>query len=169
MRVNHDITAPEVLLIDESGKKAGLLPLADALERAHEQNMDLVEISPLTDPVVCKILDYGKHLYDENKKRHKAKARQKQAEVKEVKFHLVISDADYAVKLRNAKRFLAASHRVKVSMWFRGREISKQEIGLKRLHKFAADLQEDADIEQRPNLIGKSLSMLLVPKRKKKG
>lgn len=156
------------MLIDEEGKKAGVVALDAALALAKRKSLDLVEISPTAKPPVCKLLDYGKYRYRESKKRHEAKVRQKHIDVKEVKFHLVISEADYEVKLRNAKRFLGQDNRVKASIWFRGREISKQEIGLQRLQRFAADLAEVADVEQQPNLLGKSMSMLLVPKRKKK-
>lgn len=131
--------------------------------------MDLVEIAPLAKPVVCKILDYGKFKYRENKKQHEARVRRKQVDVKEIKFHLVISEADYGVKLRNAVRFLNDGDRVKVSVWFRGREISKQQIGMERLRRFARDLQDYGAVEQAPNLEGKRMNMLIVPKRNKVG
>ena len=166
LRVNEDITVSEVLLIGAEGNQIGVTPTRKALAMAREQEMDLVEIAPFARPVVCKILDYGKYKYRESKKRHEARIKQKTVEVKEIKFHLVISRADYEVKLRNAVRFLTAGNRVKVTLWFRGREVSKQEIALERLNRFADDLAEQADVEQRPNLEGKRLTMLLVPKRK---
>lgn len=135
---------------------------------AKNQGLDLVEIAPTSNPVVCKILDYGKYKYRESKKRHEARTRQKQVEVKEIKFHLIISEADYQVKLRNAMRFLDGGNRVKVSLWMRGREVVKQDIAQARLKRFSDDLAELADIEQQPNLEGKRLGMLLVPKRKKR-
>lgn len=180
MRFNHDIVAPEVLLIDadekdgkdgtkgKKGTKIGEVSLSEALDIAQARGLDLVEIDPTKQPVVCKLVDYGQYRYNESKKRHRARAHQKQIEVKEVKFHLVISEADYDVKRRRAERFLTQGNRVKASIWFRGREISKQEIGLQRLQRFAEDLSPHADVEQQPNLLGKSMSMLLVPKRKKK-
>lgn len=164
--MNEDITVSEVLLIGAEGNQIGVTPTRKALAMAREQEMDLVEIAPFARPVVCKILDYGKYKYRESKKRHEARIKQKTVEVKEIKFHLVISRADYEVKLRNAVRFLTAGNRVKVTLWFRGREVSKQEIALERLNRFADDLAEQADVEQRPNLEGKRLTMLLVPKRK---
>lgn len=140
-----------------------------ALRMAQEQKMDLVEIAPQAKPVVCKILNYGKYKYRESKKRHEARVKQKAVEVKEIKFHLIISRGDYEVKLRNAIRFLTNGNRVKTTLWFRGREVAKQSIALERLKEFATDLADHADIEQTPNLEGKRLTMLLVPKKKKIG
>lgn len=135
------------------------------MAKAREANLDLVEIAPTATPVVCKILDYGKYKYQESKKRHQARVRQKQVELKEIKFHLVISDADYAVKLKNARRFLEGGNRVKVTWWFRGREVSKQDIALRCSERFVADLEDIADMEQAPSLEGKRLHMLLTPKK----
>ena len=168
MRVNGDIIAGEVRLIDADGKQAGIVPLSDALRRAGEQSLDLVEISPGSTPPVCKILDYGKHKYWQNKKRHEARAKQKQVEVKEIKFRLSISSADYEVKLRSAERFLQEGNRVKAAIWFRGREIVKQDYGQEKLRQLSKDLNELADVEQAPNMEGRRLQMLFVPKRKDK-
>lgn len=143
-----------------------MVKLEAALRMASEQEMDLVEIVPNAKPVVCKILNYGKYKYRESKKRHDARVKQKAVEVKEVKFHLIISKGDYDVKLRNAIRFLSNGNRVKATLWFRGREVSKQHLGLERLKQFSDDLAEIADVEQAPNLEGKRLTMLLVPKKK---
>ena len=167
LRINHDITVSEVRLIDEKGQQAGIVPIEKALQMATTAEMDLVEIAPLAKPVVCKILDYGKFKYRENKKRHEARVRRKQVEVKEIKFHLIISEGDYEVKLRNATRFLNDGDRVKVSVWFRGREISKPKIGMERLQRFAGDLAEVGTVEQAPNMEGKRMNMLIVPKRGK--
>lgn len=168
MRVNGDIIAREVRLIDADGKQAGIVPLSDALRRADEQSLDLVEIAPGSTPPVCKILDYGKHKYWQNKKRHEARAKQKQVEVKEIKFRLSISSADYEVKLRCAERFLQEGNRVKAAVWFRGREIVKQDYGQEKLRQLSKDLNELADVEQAPNMEGRRLQMLFVPKRKDK-
>lgn len=167
LRTNQNITAAEVLLIDQNGQQAGVVKTEVALRLAQEQDLDLVEIAPQSRPVVCKILNYGKYKYRESKKRHEARTKQKVVEVKEIKFHLIISRGDYEVKLRNAVRFLGDGNRVKVSLWLRGREIAKQDLALARLTEFSTDLAEYADVEQKPNLEGKRLSMLLVPKKKK--
>lgn len=132
---------------------------------ARGAELDLVEVAPTAKPVVCKILDYGKYKYRESKKRHEARVRQKQVELKEIKFHLVISDADYAVKLRNARRFLSDGNRVKVTWWFRGREVSKIDIAMRNLDRFVADLSDLAEVEQKPNLEGKRLHMMMTPKK----
>lgn len=165
LRVNADISASEVRLIDHEGNQAGIVSIASAQAMAQAANLDLVEIAPSASPVVCKILDYGKYKYHESKKRHEARVRQKQVELKEVKFHLVISEADYAVKLKNARRFLEAGDRVKVSWGFRGREMSKVDIAMRNVQRFIADLEEVASVEQAPNLEGKRLNLLLTPKK----
>lgn len=134
---------------------------------ARDAELDLVEVAPTAVPVVCKILDYGKYKYRENKKRHEARVKQKNVEVKEIKFHLVISEADYAVKMKNARRFLESGNRVKVSWWFRGREVSKVDIAMRSLERVVADLADIGDVEQKPNLEGKRLHMLLTPKKKR--
>ena len=168
MRVNGDIIAGEVRLIDADGKQAGIVPLSDALRRAGEQSLDLVEISPGSTPPVCKILDYGKHKYWQNKKRHEARAKQKQVEVKELNFVFLsvapIMKLNYAV--RNV--FLQEGNRVKAAIWFRGREIVKQDYGQEKLRQLSKDLNELADVEQAPNMEGRRLQMLFVPKRKDK-
>ena len=132
---------------------------------ARAANLDLVEIAPAEKPVVCKILDYGKHKYRESKKRHEARMKQKQVELKEIKFHLVISEADYAVKLKNAKRFLESGNRVKASWFFRGREVSKIDIAMRTLERFVSDLEAVSDVDQKPNMEGRRLQMLLTPKK----
>ncbi len=155
------------MLIDHDGQRTGVVKIEIALRMAQEQSMDLVEIAPQSKPIVCKILNYGKYKYRESKKRHEARVKQKAVEVKEIKFHLVISPGDYEVKLRNAIRFLNSGNRVKTTLWFRGREVVKQSIALERLKGFAKDLEEIAEVEQMPNLEGKRLTMLMVPKKKK--
>ncbi len=155
-------------LIDADGKQIGVIALAAAMERAEQEGLDLVEISPEAKPPVCKLLDYGKHKYRENKKRHEARARQKQTEVKEIKFRLSISRADYEVKLRNAVRFLGEGNRVKAAIWFRGREIIKREIGHARLLRLSQELEEIAEVEKPPLMEGRRLHMLLAPRKQAK-
>lgn len=155
-------------LIGADGQQIGIVSRAEAQKQAFENNMDLVEISPDTSPVVCKLLDYGKYKYRENKKRQEAKSRQKQVEVKEIKFRLATGEGDYNVKLRNAVRFLGEGNRVKALVAFRGREIVKQEIGRERLSRLQQDLQEYADVERAPILEGNRLHMFFMPKAKDK-
>lgn len=166
LRINQDITAAEVRLIGPDGAQIGVVSLAEAQRRARALNLDLVEISPDARPCVCKLLDYGKFKYRESKKRQEARTRQKQVEVKEIKFRLATGEADYAVKLRNAVRFLEGGDRVKALVAFRGREIVKQSLGRQRLERLREDLGELADVERGPVLEGNRLQMFFMPKTK---
>lgn len=166
MRINRHILAPEVRLIGPDGAQIGVLPLEEALRRAEDGGMDLVEIAPHAKPVVCKILDYGKHKYQESKRRHEARGLRRPARVKEVKFRLSISDSDYAVKLRNAVRFLEEGDRVKAAVWFRGREIVRQKLGMELLERLRADVRRLADFDRAPAMEGRRLQVLLVPKQR---
>ena len=168
LRINQDITSSQVRLIGLDGQQIGVTSLTDALKKAEDINMDLVEISPDANPVVCKILDYGKYKYRESKKRQESKAKQKQVEIKEIKFRLATGEGDYTVKLRNAIRFLESGNRVKALIAFRGREISKQDLGKLRLARFTQDLQHVADVERGPILEGNRLNMFFTPKAKDK-
>lgn len=156
---------PEVRLIDSEGKQVGVVPLERALDYAEESSLDLVEIMPNETPSVCKLLDYGKHKYRERKKRHEARAKQKQIMVKEVKFRLSTSTGDYETKIRNVRRFLEGGDKVKVSLWFRGREIVKTGLGFEMLDRVAKDVSDIASVEQRSKLEGKRALMMLVPLR----
>ena len=166
MRINQDITSSKVRLIGADGRQRGTLALAEAQKEADEAGLDLVEISPNARPAVCKLLDYGKFKYRENKKRQESRSRQKQVEVKEIKFRLATGEADYAVKLRNAIRFLDDSNRVKAFIAFRGREIVKQHLGRERLLRLQSDLEDYADVERGPSLEGNRLQMFFTPKAK---
>ena len=166
LRINRQITAPEVRLIGPDGAQIGVLPFDEALSRAEENGMDLVEIAPHAKPIVCKILDYGKHKYQESKRRHDARGRHRPTRVKEVKFRLSISDSDYGVKLRNAVRFLEEGNRVKAAVWFRGREIVRQNLGMELLDRLRVDLRELADFDRAPAMEGRRLQVLLVPKQR---
>lgn len=141
------------------------MPIAEAQQAALEAELDLVEISPNAEPPVCRIMDYGKFLFEESKKRHAAKKKQKQIQVKEVKFRPGTDIGDYQVKLRNLVRFLESGDRVKITMRFRGREMAHQEIGLKLLERLEADLGEHGVIEQRPKLEGRFMVMVVAPKK----
>ena len=151
-------------VISPEGEQLGILPLSEARRIAQDYEMDLVEISPNASPAVCRVMDYGKHLYDASKKRHEAKKRQKQITVKEVKFRPNTDVGDYAVKLRNLTRFLAAGNKTKVTLRFRGREMAHKELGLEMLRAVEHDLAELAVVEQQPVLEGRQMVMVLAPK-----
>ena len=133
---------------------------------AEEAEMDLVEVSPTAKPPVCRIMDYGKFIFEEKKKRHDAKKKQKQIQIKEVKFRPWTEEGDYQVKLRNLVRFLTAGDKTKVTLRFRGREMAHQELGLKLLKRVAADLDELGTVEQFPRLEGRQMVMVIAPKKK---
>lgn len=155
-------------LIGADGQQVGVIALAEALQRARREKKDLVEISPDARPPVCKILDYGEFKYKKSKRQRKTRARQKQADMKEIKFRIATGEGDYQVKLRNAVRFLSAGSRVKALVAFRGREIAKKELGEQRLHRLREDLVEYADVERGPVLEGARLHMFFTPKTKRK-
>ena len=146
--INGEITAPQLRLVAENGDQLGIVAVGDALRMAEEQNVDLVEIAPLAVPPVCKLMDYGKFRYREQKKAHEAKLKQKQIQVKEVKIRPGTDENDYQVKLRNLARFLNEGDKVKVTLRFRGREMAHQELGLAQLQRIEADVGELAIVEQ---------------------
>ncbi len=164
-RVNHDIKSESVRLIDAAGSQAGIVPLEEALLAAKETGFDLVEISPNAEPPVCRLMDYGKFLFQQNKKRQASKKRQQVIHLKEVKFRPGTEEADYQTKLRNLKRFLNHGDKTKVTLWFRGREMRHQELGMKLLRRVEADLEELAKVEQFPKMEGRRLSMVLTPRK----
>ncbi|WP_197723406.1 translation initiation factor IF-3 [Thiomicrorhabdus aquaedulcis] len=166
--INEAISASEVRLTDAQGQQAGIVPLKEALEAAREAGLDLVEISSKSTPPVCKIMDYGKYLYQQQKKQHEAKKNQKQVQVKEVKFRPGTEEGDYQVKLRNLLKFLNNGDRVKVTIWFRGREITHKELGMKMLERIREDIQDVAVVEQMPKMEGRSLQMMVAPTKKGK-
>ena len=145
----------------------GIVSIGDALRRAEELNVDLVEIAPTASPPVCRLMDYGKFKYQEQKRTHEAKLKQKQIQIKEVKFRPGTDEGDYQIKLRNLKRFLDDGDKAKVSLRFRGREITHQDIGMRLLERVRDDLQEHGQVEQMPKLEGRQMIMVLGPKRKK--
>ncbi|NIQ08440.1 MAG: translation initiation factor IF-3 [Gammaproteobacteria bacterium] len=164
-RLNDEITSAEVRLIGKDGEQIGVLPIQEALDRAEEAELDLVEIVPNAEPPVCRIMNYGKYLFELSKKKQAAKKKQKQIQVKEVKFRPGIEDGDYEVKLRNLTRFLNHGDKVKVTLRFRGRELAHQELGAKMLDRIEADLEELAVVEQYPKMEGRQMVMVLAPKR----
>ena len=166
-RINGEITAPEVRLIGTNGEPVGIVSLAEAFRLAEEVDLDLVEIAPNASPPVVRIMDYGKFRYQEQKKAHEAKQRQKIISVKEVKLRPGTDDGDYNVKLRNVIRFLEDGDKCKVTLRFRGREMAHQDIGLRMLERLKVDLEQYAQVEQHPRMEGRQMVMMLAPKRKK--
>ena len=165
--MNQDIRAPRVLLIDQNGEKQGVMPTSAALEAAEEAGMDLVQIVSTSEPPVCKILDYGKFRFQEQKKKAEARKRQKVVELKEIKLRPNIDTHDYEVKAKAMHRFFEEGDKVKVTLRFRGREMAHQELGLKQLQRIEADLAEIGVVEQHPKLEGRMMGMLIGPKKKK--
>jgi translation initiation factor IF-3 len=163
-RINEAIRAREVRLIDENGQNVGVVSRADALERAVAAGLDLVEVSPDAEPPVCKILDFGKYKYQEQKKAAEARKNQKIVEIKEIKMRPSIDDHDYDVKIRSIKRFFEEGDKVKVTLRFRGREMAHQELGYQLLQRVKAELQELSKVEAEPRLEGRQMVMVLAPR-----
>lgn len=145
----------------------GIVSLREALAKAEDADLDLVEIAPQAQPPVCRVMDYGKYKYQESKRQHEAKLKQKQIQIKEVKFRPGTDENDYQVKLRNLVRFLGEGDKAKVTLRFRGREMAHQEFGLELLKRIETDLAEHATVEQFPKLEGRQMIMVLAPKRRK--
>ncbi|MGQ9684888.1 MAG: translation initiation factor IF-3 [Thiobacillaceae bacterium] len=167
LRINGEIDASQVRLIGEDGQQLGIVSLREAILKAEDAELDLVEIAPQAQPPVCKIMDYGKFKYQEQKKQHEAKLKQKQIQVKEIKFRPRTDEADYQVKLRNLIRFLTDGDKTKVTLRFRGRELAHQEFGVQLLKRIEEDLMEYGSVEQFPKLEGRQMVMVLAPKKKK--
>jgi translation initiation factor IF-3 len=164
-RRNEQITAPRVRVIGADGSQVGVMVTRDAIAKAAESELDLVEVSPNADPPVCKIMDYGKYLYQKDKAQHAAKRKQKQIEVKEVKFRPTTEEADYQTKLRSMNRFLEEGDKVKVTIRYRGREMAHQELGMRVMERVRNDLGELAVVEQHPKMEGKQAVMILAAKK----
>jgi translation initiation factor IF-3 len=163
-RVNEEIRAREVQLIDQNGGNRGVVETRIALDLATEAGLDLVEISPNTTPPVCKILDYGKYKYQAQKKAAEARKKQKIVEVKEIKLRPMIDDHDYDVKMRAMRRFFEDGDKVKVTLRFRGREMAHQELGTKLLDRVRDDLATLAKVEMEPRFEGRQMVMVLAPR-----
>ncbi|MCC6136416.1 MAG: translation initiation factor IF-3 [Candidatus Contendobacter sp.] len=166
LRLNDEITGREVRLIDKDGEQAGVVLLVDARQMAEEAELDLVEISPNAKPPVCRIMDYGKYRFDLAKKQQEARKKQKQIQVKEVKFRPGTDEGDYQVKLRNLIRFLSEGDKAKVTLRFRGREMAHQDLGMSQLKRVEEDLLAYGTIEQRPRLEGRQMVMTIAPIKK---
>ncbi|RMH37966.1 MAG: translation initiation factor IF-3 [Gammaproteobacteria bacterium] len=165
-RLNEEINVPEVRLIGADGEQIGIVDIQTALDRAEEEGLDLVEISPQAQPPVCRLMDYGKFLFERNKQKAAAKKKQKQIQVKEIKFRPNTDIGDYNVKLRNIKRFLEDGDKVKVTVRFRGREMAHQELGKQLLERVQADCEELGTVEAFPKMEGRQMIMVISPKKK---
>src|ERR1041384_4408981 len=165
-RINREITAPEVRLVAENGDQLGIRTVNEALRLAEEANVDLVEIAPLANPPVCKLMDYGKFRYREQKKEHEAKRKQKQIQVKEIKFRPGTDEGDYKIKLGKLIQFLEEGDKAKVTLRFRGREMAHKEFGERLLERVRKDLDAVGLVEQFPRLEGRQMVMVLAPKKK---
>ena len=163
-RVNTEIGVPRVRLVDERGNMLGVVPRNEALTMAANAGLDLVEVAPNADPPVCKILDYGKFKYEEQKKKNEARKKQKIIEVKEIKLRPSIDDHDYEVKMRAMNKFIEEGDKVKVTMRFRGRELAHQELGMNVLMRVRDDLDGIAKIEQMPRMEGRQMVMVMAPR-----
>lgn len=154
-------------LIGPDGAAIGVVPVAEALRLAEQYDVDLVEIAPTASPPVCRLMDYGKFKYEEQKKNHEARLKQKQIQIKEIKFRPATDDGDYQIKLRNLRRFLEEGDKGKVTLRFRGREITHQDIGMRVLERVKADVEDVGQVEQMPKLEGRQMIMVIAPKKKK--
>ncbi|MGH1351838.1 MAG: translation initiation factor IF-3 [Methyloligellaceae bacterium] len=163
-RVNSLITATEVQLIDSEGENHGTVPITDAVSRAEQAGLDLVEISPNAEPPVCKILDYGKYKYQAQKKAAEARKKQKTFEVKEIKMRPNIDTHDYQVKMRSILKFFDQGDKVKVTLRFRGREMAHQQLGMQLMQKVKGEVEELAKVELEPKLEGRQMIMVLAPR-----
>jgi translation initiation factor IF-3 len=164
IRVNHRIRVPEVRVIDADGSMLGVLQTHEALRKAQEQGLDLVEVNPKSDPPVCKILDFGKFRFLEQKKSSEQRKRQKIVEIKEIKLRPGIDDHDYEVKMRSVRRFFEEGDKVKVTLRFRGREMAHQDIGFKLLQRVKTETAPIAKVEAEPLMEGRQMTMVLAPR-----
>lgn len=162
-RLNGDITAAKVRLVDADGEMRGVVSLQEAINLADESGLDLVEVSPNADPPVCKIIDYGKFRYEQQKKANAARKKQKVVEVKEIKMRPMIDTHDYDVKMRAAHKFIDGGDKVKFTMRYRGREMAHQELGMQVLLRVKEDLADKTKVELRPKMEGRQMTMILSP------
>jgi translation initiation factor IF-3 len=163
-RINDEIRVPQVRLIDDAGEMIGVMSAREALIRAYDVGLDLVEISPNAVPPVCKILDYGRYKYEQQKKANEARKKQKVVEIKEIKVRPNIDDHDYEVKMKQMKNFIGEGDKVKVTLRFRGREMAHQELGVKVLERIRSDLTDLVKVEQMPKLENRQMVMVISPK-----
>lgn len=163
--MNEQITAPKVRLLDDEGNQLGIVSREEALVKAEQAGLDLVEIAPTAKPPVCRIMNFGKFQFEQNKKRQVAKKKQKQIQIKEIKFRPGTDEGDYQVKLRNLVRFLEEGDKAKITLRFRGREMAHQELGMQLLKRIEGDLAECGVVEQFPRMEGRQMVMMVAPKK----
>ena len=166
MPINEKIKADKIRLIGETGEQLGIVSLSEALKTADQQSLDLVQMAKDGDPLVCRIMNHGKHLFESKKQKTASRKKQKRIQVKEIKFRPVTEENDYQIKVNKIKSFLENGDRAKVTLRFRGREMAHQEIGLNLLKRVEADLEDSAEVEQFPTLEGRQLVMMMVPSKK---
>ncbi|MGB4504360.1 MAG: translation initiation factor IF-3 [Syntrophaceticus sp.] len=164
LRVNEEIRVREARVIDSNGQQLGVMPVKEGMRLAAEQGLDLVEVAPQAKPPVCRIMDYGKYKYEQSKKERDARKKQRVINVKEVKIRPRIEEHDFQVKVRNARRFLADGDKVKVTLMFRGREISHAALGRDLCLKFYKELEDQASMEKEPKVEGRNMIMVLAPR-----
>lgn len=164
-RINEDIRVKEVRLVSEDGEQLGILPVREALEIAMQKNLDLVEIAPSARPPVCRLMDYGKFKFEQSKREKEARKKQKVVSIKEVKMRPNIEEHDFLVKTKNAKKFLIAGDKVKLTIMFRGREITHPQLGEILCLKFAEELADVSTVERAPKVEGRNMTTILVPKK----
>ncbi|MBQ0718879.1 MAG: translation initiation factor IF-3 [Gammaproteobacteria bacterium] len=167
-KLNDEIEAPELRLVGAEGEQIGVVSLEEAKRLAAEKSLDLVEIAPDGQPPVCKLMDYGKHVFEAKKQQAAQRKKQKQTQIKEMKFRPGTDSGDYDIKMRNLVRFLENGDKAKITLRFRGREMAHQELGMEMLKRIEKDLEELGNVEQFPKMEGRQLTMVIAPKSKKK-
>ncbi len=165
VRRNEEIEATEVRVIRSDGEQAGVMGITAAIELAKEEGLDLVEVSPMAEPPVCRVMDFGKYLFEQNKKNQSAKRKQKQVHIKEIKFRPGTEAGDYKIKLKKLVAFLENGDKTKVTLRFRGREMAHKELGAQLLERVRDDLEEYGSVEQMPKLEGRQMVMVIAPKK----
>ena len=166
MPINDEINANKVRLIGSQGEQIGILSLEEALNKAKESSLDLVQMAKEGDPVVCKLMDHGKHIFDSKKQKSASRKKQKRIQIKEIKFRPVTEENDYQIKVNKIKNFLEEGNKAKVTLRFRGREMAHQNIGMNLLKRVEEDLESIANVEQFPTLEGRQLVMMMAPNKK---
>ncbi len=167
LRTNRRIRVPEVRLIDEEGNQLGVFITREALRRAEEAGLDLVEISPTARPPVCKIMDFGRYKYEQSKRKHEAKKKQVVVQIKEIKMRPATDEHDFQTKLRHVKRFLEEGNKVKITIRFRGREMAHVDLGQERMKRVMEEVRELGDVENFPKMEGRQMFMMIGPAKKK--